>query len=95
MSRILIAEDEEAIREFVVINLERAGHSVTQAVNGEEALEKFFSGTDFDIVILDIMMPIIDGMQKNKKAQHYRWHNYAYSKKSGNGQGFWTYDRSR
>lgn len=63
MSRILIAEDEEAIREFVVINLERAGHSVTQAVNGEEALEKFFSGTDFDIVILDIMMPIIDGME--------------------------------
>ncbi len=67
MNKILIAEDEEAIREFEVINLERAGYTVVQASNGEEALEKFFSSNDFDVVILDIMMPIIDGVEVCKR----------------------------
>ena len=62
MKRILVAEDEAAIREFVVINLERAGYEVVEADCGEEALKKYeeFSG-DFDVAILDIMMPGIDG----------------------------------
>lgn len=63
MSKILIAEDEQAIREFVVINLQHAGHDVVEAVNGEDALQKFYSIPDFDIAILDIMMPGIDGVE--------------------------------
>ena len=39
MKRVLVAEDEEAIREFVIINLERAGYEVTEASCGEDALK--------------------------------------------------------
>ena len=63
MSKILIAEDEEAIREFVVINLRHAGYTVVEAANGEEAIDKFFISQDFDVVILDIMMPLVDGIE--------------------------------
>ena len=38
MKKILVAEDEQAIREFVVINLKRAGYDAYEASNGEEAL---------------------------------------------------------
>ena len=39
MKKILVAEDEQAIREFVVINLKRAGYDVVEAENGDEALK--------------------------------------------------------
>ena len=38
MKKILVCEDEDSIRSFVVVNLERAGYQVTQASSGEEAL---------------------------------------------------------
>ena len=63
MKKILVAEDEAAIREFVVINLERAGYEVTEADCGEAALQRFDEENgNFDIAILDIMMPGIDGL---------------------------------
>lgn len=63
MKKILVAEDESAIREFVVINLERAGYEVTEADCGEAALQRFDEENgNFDIAILDIMMPGIDGL---------------------------------
>lgn len=62
MKRILVAEDEQAIREFIIINLQRAGYNVAEADCGEAALEKFEENpSSFDIAILDIMMPGIDG----------------------------------
>lgn len=68
MKNILVAEDETAIREFVVINLERAGYNVTEAENGEVALQRYDEANgDFDIAILDIMMPGIDGLQVCKE----------------------------
>lgn len=68
MKNILVAEDETAIREFVVINLERAGYNVTEADCGEAALEKYEQHNgDFDLAILDIMMPGIDGLQVCKE----------------------------
>ena len=58
MKKVLVAEDEQAIREFVVINLKRAGYEAYEASNGEEALETYErEGKDFDVAILDIMMP--------------------------------------
>ncbi|MBQ3150705.1 MAG: response regulator transcription factor [Clostridia bacterium] len=64
MKRVLIAEDEASIREFVVINLERAGYEVVQAGSGEEALSEFESlDGDIDVAILDIMMPGISGLE--------------------------------
>lgn len=62
MKRILVAEDESAIREFVVINLERAGYEVVEADCGETALQKYEEDNgNFDVAILDIMMPGMDG----------------------------------
>ncbi len=62
MKKILVTEDEQAIREFIIINLQRAGYNVVEADCGEVALEKFEEDPDsFDIAILDIMMPGIDG----------------------------------
>lgn len=62
MKRILIAEDEDVIRDFVVINLKRAGYDVVDVPDGEQALQVFSqSDGNFDVVLLDIMMPGIDG----------------------------------
>ena len=71
MKKILVCEDEDAIRDFVVINLTRAGYEVTEATNGEEARQKYdeFNG-DFDVAILDIMMPGIDGLQVCKELRN-------------------------
>ena len=58
MKTVLVAEDEQNIREFVVINLERAGYTITEAETGDQALELYdLGGGQFDVVILDIMMP--------------------------------------
>ena len=62
MKKILVCEDEATIRDFVVINLTRAGYDVVEADCGESALQKYDEmGGDFDVAILDIMMPGIDG----------------------------------
>lgn len=64
MKTVLIAEDEISIRDFVVINLRRNGYDVLEASNGEEAINLFNDNSDkIDIVILDIMMPIVDGLE--------------------------------
>ena len=62
MKKILIVEDESAIREFEAINLKRVGYETEEAASGEEALEIYDSapGT-FDIALLDVMMPGMDG----------------------------------
>ena len=58
MKKILVCEDEQVIREFVVINLKRAGYEAFEAENGEQALEIYErEGGDFDVAVLDIMMP--------------------------------------
>lgn len=62
MKRILIAEDEVAIREFEAINLKRVGYTVVEAGSGEEALDIFDNDIEgFDIALLDISMPGMDG----------------------------------
>ncbi|MCL2014520.1 MAG: response regulator transcription factor [Oscillospiraceae bacterium] len=68
MKKILFCEDEATIRDFVVINLERAGYSVYSAESGEEALEMFEEHSqDFDLALLDIMLPNMDGFTVCKK----------------------------
>ncbi|MDE5974193.1 MAG: response regulator transcription factor, partial [Eubacterium sp.] len=63
MKKVLVAEDEESIREFIVINLTRSGYEVEQAENGAVALEKFMSDESaYDVAVLDIMMPELDGL---------------------------------
>lgn len=68
MKRILVCEDEDTIRDFVVINLKRAGYDVYDVNCGEDALRVFDEENgNFDIVLLDIMMPGIDGFTVCKK----------------------------
>lgn len=70
MNRILVAEDEDAIREFVVINLKRAGYDVVATANGKQAVEAFErENGNFSAVLLDIMMPEMDGFEV---CQHIR-----------------------
>ena len=54
--RILVLEDEENIRSFLVLNLKRAGYEVIEAETGEEALEKYRANTDISVAILDVML---------------------------------------
>ena len=71
MKKILVCEDEAAIRDFVVIKLRRAGYDVVEADCGEMALEKYEEHNgDFDVAILDIMMPGIDGLQVCKELRN-------------------------
>ncbi len=62
MKRILVCEDEAAIRDFVVINLKRAGYEVLEAASGEEAITTYDAQKEPpDIALLDVMLPGIDG----------------------------------
>lgn len=61
--RILVCEDEEAIRDFVVIHLKRSGYDVFDVPSGEMAVKAWEQGMRFDVAILDIMMPGMDGTQ--------------------------------
>ncbi len=62
MKRILIVEDEVAIREFEAINLRRVGYDIVEAGSGEEALDIYDNDVlGFDIALLDVMMPGMDG----------------------------------
>lgn len=68
MKKILVCEDEDAIRDFVVINLVRAGYDVIEANCGEMALQKYEENDgDIDVAILDVMMPGMDGFQVCKE----------------------------
>ena len=60
MARLLIVDDEEKIREMVGKYAVHEGYEVELACDGKQALEKF-RNADFDVVILDIMMPELDG----------------------------------
>ena len=62
MSRVLVADDEPAIRKVVRDALEREGHEVVTAIDGREALERFEEGA-FDLVVTDLAMPHVDGLE--------------------------------
>jgi two-component system, OmpR family, alkaline phosphatase synthesis response regulator PhoP len=62
MPNILIVEDDLAVRDIVQIALEREGMSVEAVGDGESALKRFRSAGAFDLVVLDIMLPGIDGI---------------------------------
>ena len=64
MKKVLIAEDAASIREFIVINLKRSGYDVVEAENGEEAINKYEEENgNIDVAVLDIMMPLKDGLE--------------------------------
>ncbi len=67
MPKILIADDEALIRRLVRDFLNKSGYETVEAVNGLDAIEKFNSNKDIDLVICDIMMPEADGWEVCRK----------------------------
>src|SRR5579871_3121009 len=68
MARVLLADDEEAIRLMLGRQLRRAGHEVTVAEDGMAAVEHL-KQTEFDVVVSDMKMPRLDGMGLLAKAR--------------------------
>ena len=65
-STILLVDDEAAVRKVLTFPLERDGYTVVQASDGEEALERF-GRQPVDLVVLDIMLPKLDGLEVCKR----------------------------
>jgi DNA-binding response OmpR family regulator len=66
--RILIVDDEEVIRKFLRIHLTKLGYEVTEAEDGEKAIEKI-GGEKFDLIICDVMMPNKNGWEVVKEVK--------------------------
>ncbi len=60
--RLLIAEDDRDMNEIIVKKLKAEGYTVDACFDGEEALA-YLTGADYDAAILDIMMPVMDGLE--------------------------------
>ena len=60
MTKILVVEDEATIRKGIKIWLNKSGYEIQEAENGEVAIE-LIKKNNYDLVILDVMMPLVDG----------------------------------
>ena len=65
--KILICDDEKEILELIELYLGKEGYSVVKASDGQEAIEKVKNDTNFDLAIVDIMMPRVDGYKVIKE----------------------------
>lgn len=61
--RVLVVDDEEGLRETLAAILTSAGHQVATAADGVAALERLARGADFDLIIADLRMPRMDGLE--------------------------------
>ena len=68
MAHILLAEDDKSMLNFLVIALERAGHTVVSRTDGNEALKVLEEDNSFNLLLTDIVMPGIDGLELAQKA---------------------------
>jgi DNA-binding response OmpR family regulator len=73
--KVLIVDDEEVIRKFLRIHLDKLGYEVKEAADGEQAIEEL-GKDDFDLLICDILMPkksgweVIQEVKSNSKTKH-------------------------
>ena len=70
-SKILVVDDESRMRKLVRDFLVKNNYEVVEAADGEEALNLFFEKNDIDLVILDVMMPKMDGWQVCREIRSY------------------------
>ncbi len=68
MAKILIAEDDTSMCHFLAMALKRAGHDVEACEDGLTALAALEKETDFDMLLADIVMPGMDGIELSQKA---------------------------
>ena len=69
--KILVVDDEARMRKLVRDFLSIKGFSVVEAADGEEALDRFFEQKDIALVLLDVMMPKLDGWEVLKTIRKY------------------------
>lgn len=69
MTKILIAEDDQDIRELVVLTLQFSGFEVVSAVDGAQALEKA-QEDDFDLILMDVRMPRMTGYEACRRLRN-------------------------
>ena len=69
MKKLLLVDDDQSVRRILALGLRVENFEVTQAVNGEEALE-CLGIESFDVVIADLMMPVMDGRAFIQKVRH-------------------------
>lgn len=69
--KILVVDDESRMRKLVKDFLIRSNYDVIEAENGEQALDTFFKMKGIALIILDIMMPKVDGWQVCREIRHY------------------------
>ena len=69
--KILVVDDESRMRKLVHDFLAKQDYAVLEAENGEEAVDIFFSDKNIDLIILDVMMPKMDGWQVCKEIRQY------------------------
>jgi two-component system, cell cycle response regulator CpdR len=67
VAKILLAEDDDDMRRFLVRALERAGHEVTSFAEGASAFEEVKQAS-FDLLLTDIVMPEMDGIELARRA---------------------------
>ena len=61
--KILVVDDESRMRKLVNDFLSKHGYKVIEAVDGEDALDKFYTDKDISLIILDVMMPKMNGYE--------------------------------
>ena len=69
--KILVVDDESRMRKLVRDFLTKKGYSVIEAADGEEAVDRFFDTKDIALIILDVMMPKMDGWQVCREIRQY------------------------
>lgn len=69
--KILVVDDESRMRKLVRDFLVKAGYDVVEAGDGEEALDIFFRQKDISLIVLDVMMPKMDGWQVCREVRNY------------------------
>jgi CheY-like chemotaxis protein len=68
-AKVLVVDDEAAIRQVVVRQLEAAGHSAVEAVDGADALSQLSRDPSFDLVVCDVLMPVMGGMELARRLE--------------------------
>lgn len=91
--QILVVDDEKEIADLVTLYLENEGFRVFKFYSSEKALE-CINSQSIDLAVLDIMMPVIDGLKLCRKIREQSYY-HAHGKRNRNRQDYRTYPWSR
>ena len=91
---LLLVEDNILNQKLIFLNLTKYGFTIDIANNGFEAVEKF-KDYEYDIILMDIMMPIMDGFEATKLIRHYEFENGGHIPVVGLTANTYDADRER